>query len=105
MMLKGYVLEASPLPKLPVIGLEHVLGPKAPLHLILDHQSREDEDINGNDTNVQYEVGFLRYPFVLLLDGIVSPPGLQISVHELWRFSTSGSGSISDKFFSLIQGI
>lgn len=81
------------MPKLPVIGLGPILGPKAPLHLILDHQSREDEDINGNDTNVQYEEGFSRYPFVLLLDGIVSPPALQISVHELWRFSRPGSSS------------
>ena len=40
--------------------------------MILDHQSREDEDINGKDTLIKYETGFPRYPFVLLLDGVVS---------------------------------
>lgn len=94
-------MEASPLPKLPVIGLRPVSGHKAPLHVILDHQSREDEDINGNDTNVKYEVGFPRYPFVLLLDGIVSSHDFWVSIYKLGRISLPGSGS--DKFFSLIQ--
>ncbi|MCJ1273943.1 hypothetical protein MMC21_001736 [Puttea exsequens] len=72
----GYILEASPLPKLPVTGLMPVKAWQAPLHTSLDYQSREDEEINGNHNNVQYEVGFPRYPIVVLLDGILDPGNL-----------------------------
>lgn len=72
----GYILEASPLPKLPITGLQRVSKLKGPLHVVIDHQSREDEDINGSDTNVTYDVSFPRYPIVLLLDGILDPGNL-----------------------------
>ncbi len=71
---KGYILETSPLPKLPVTGLQPVERRKGPFHVILDHQTKEDEEINGKVTDIQYEVGYPRYPFVILLDGIVSYP-------------------------------
>lgn len=72
----GYVLEASPLPKLPVAGFQAVEKRNGAFHVILDHQSREDEAVNGTSTNIKYEVGFPRYPFVLLLDGILDPGNL-----------------------------
>ena len=72
----GYILEASPLPKLPVAGFLAVEKRNGAFHVILDHQSREEEAVNGTDTNVEYEVGFPRYPFVLLLDGILDPGNL-----------------------------
>ena len=72
----GYVLEASPLPKLPVAGFQAVKKPNGAFHVILDHQSREDEAVNGADTKIEYEVSFPRYPFVLLLDGILDPGNL-----------------------------
>lgn len=72
----GYILEASPLPKLPVAGFRAVEKRNGPFHVILDHQSREDEAINGTSTNIKYDVGFPRYPFVLLLDGILDPGNL-----------------------------
>ena len=72
----GYVLEASPLPKLPVAGFQAVKKRNGAFHVILDHQSREDEAVNGADTNIEYEVSFPRYPFVLLLDGILDPGNL-----------------------------
>lgn len=72
----GYILEASPLPKLPITGLQRVSKPQGPLHVVIDHQSREDEEINGRDTNVNYDVEFPRYPLVLLLDGILDPGNL-----------------------------
>lgn len=72
----GYILEASPLPKLPITGLQRVSKPQGPLHVVIDHQSREDEEINGSDTKVKYDVGFPRYPVVLLLDGILDPGNL-----------------------------
>ena len=71
---KGAILEASPLAKMPITGLETVTGRQGALHVIPDHQTREDEAINGNVTNIKYTAGFPRYPFVLMLDGIVSNP-------------------------------
>lgn len=72
----GYILEASPLPKLPITGLQRVSKPQGPLHVVIDYQSREDEEINGRDTNVKYDVGYPRYPIILLLDGILDPGNL-----------------------------
>lgn len=72
----GYILEASPLPKLPVAGFRAVGKRNGAFHVILDHQSREDEAVNGTSTIIAYEVGFPRYPFVLLLDGILDPGNL-----------------------------
>ena len=69
---QGYILEASPLPKLPVIGLQPVLELKAAFHVSLDHQSREEEIVNGKNSNIEQQSTFPRYPLVLLVDGIVS---------------------------------
>ncbi|CAL8577658.1 hypothetical protein XPA_003482 [Xanthoria parietina] len=70
----GYILEASPLPKLPVTGLKHVPSPprtpRPTFDVILDHQSREEEAVNGTGTAVPYGTGHQRFPFLLLLDGI-----------------------------------
>ena len=71
-MKKGSVLEASPLAKMPITGLAPVEKVQGALYVIPDHQSREDEDINGKVNNVKYTVGFPRYPFLLMLDGVVS---------------------------------
>ena len=72
----GYILEASPLPKLPVVAFEPVPTQQAPFHITLGHQSREEEAINGSQPRIEYEVGFPRFPFVLLLDGILDPGNL-----------------------------
>ena len=72
----GYILEASPLPKLPITGFQSVEKRSAAFHVILDHQSREDAAVNGTSTKIEYEVSFPRYPFVLLLDGILDPGNL-----------------------------
>ena len=72
----GYILEASPLPKLPVVAFEPIPKPQAPFYISLDHQSREEEAINGSQPRIQYKTGFSRYPFVLLLDGILDPGNL-----------------------------
>ncbi|KAL8899824.1 MAG: hypothetical protein Q9192_001384 [Flavoplaca navasiana] len=72
----GYVLEASPLPKLPLAGLKQVPWPamatRPTFDVTLDHQSREEAAVNGTETAVPYGTGCQRYPFLLLLDGIVS---------------------------------
>ncbi|KAL8784431.1 MAG: hypothetical protein Q9213_003954 [Squamulea squamosa] len=73
----GYILEASPLPKLPVTGLMSVPNPQSTtrptFNVILDHQSQEEAAVNGTDTVVPYGTGNRRYPFLLLLDGIRDP--------------------------------
>ena len=72
----GYILEASPLPKLPVVGFKPVQKPSAPFHVLLDHQSREEAAINGTSPSINYSHSFPRFPFVLLLDGILDPGNL-----------------------------
>ena len=72
----GYILEASPLPKLPVTGFQAVEKRNGEFHVILGHQSREDEAVNGTGSIMKYDVMFPRYPFVLLLDGILDPGNL-----------------------------
>ena len=60
------------MPKLPITGLLPVEGKQKPLNASLDHQSREDEAVNGADPSIKYNPTFPRYPFLLMLDGIVS---------------------------------
>lgn len=69
---QGFVLEASPLPRLPIRGFDRVTWPGEHFLAFLDHQSREDEEINGTDPRIKCESVFPRFPFVLLLDGVVS---------------------------------
>ena len=72
-MMKGYILEASPLPKLPITGLDPVSDcTRESFGVCLDHQSTEEEAVNGSDNQVKYKPVTPRYPFVLLIDGIVS---------------------------------
>lgn len=68
---QGYVLEASPLPKLPITHFEAVDSPAGEFHVTLAHQSREDEAVNGTDPRVPSLGATRRYPFVLMLDRIV----------------------------------
>lgn len=72
----GFILEASPLPRLPVAGFQAVEKRNGAFHVILTHQSREEAAVNGTNTNIEYKVSFPRYPFVLLLDGILDPGNL-----------------------------
>ncbi|MCJ1335255.1 hypothetical protein MMC09_000523 [Bachmanniomyces sp. S44760] len=69
----GYILEASPLARLPIKAFERVVGPGDPLTVQLDSQSREEEAVNGKNTNVTYSSTLQRYPFILMLDGILDP--------------------------------
>lgn len=69
---QGYMLEASPLPKLPVVGFDPVPRPEGHFRLTLDHQTDEDEIVNGKNEVIKYRAGYSRYPFVVMLDSIVS---------------------------------
>lgn len=75
-LFKGYVLEASPLPRLPVASLEPVTKPQDIFHADLNHQSREEEAINGTQGVIRSTSNTARYPLVLFLDGIVSDHGV-----------------------------
>ncbi|KAH6674366.1 RNA methyltransferas-like protein [Halenospora varia] len=75
----GYVLEASPLPKLPVTSLESLKseGNETGFDVALDYQTREEAEINGesNFVSIPYDRSG-RKPMVLLLDGIQDPGNL-----------------------------
>ena len=55
-----------------MVGFRSIENRQGEFHVLLNHQTREDETINGTNTQIKYEAGFPRYPLVLLLDGIVS---------------------------------
>lgn len=72
----GYILEASPLPKLPVLslGAMTVKDGLDGFQVALDYQSREDAAVNGTGTFVRnHMVRSRRHPLVLYLDSITDP--------------------------------
>lgn len=73
----GHVLEASPLPQLPVTALGEVSDEKSwpGFRVALGHQSAEDTKINGTVEFIPTEPSSHK-PFVLLLDEIVDPQNL-----------------------------
>ncbi|KAI0999686.1 hypothetical protein K3495_g8513 [Podosphaera aphanis] len=79
----GYILEASPLPRLPVTRLWDVTSRKDPegndqsgIEVEVDEQSREEEAINGTSNFVRTLKPLKKNPLVLLLDTIVDPGNL-----------------------------
>jgi 21S rRNA (GM2251-2'-O)-methyltransferase len=74
----GYILEASPLPKMPVLSLGQVSN--RGFDIVLGHQSREDALVNGTETFVpiprQTQHKHMRQPLVLYLDSITDPGNL-----------------------------
>ncbi|KAI6089952.1 Alpha/beta knot methyltransferase [Hypoxylon rubiginosum] len=74
----GCVLEASPLPQLPLKALGAVSeDPAKPgFSLELAHQSREEAQVNGAPDFIKTQLPAGRRPFVLLLDKILDPGNL-----------------------------
>ncbi|KAE8440418.1 hypothetical protein EG329_008013 [Mollisiaceae sp. DMI_Dod_QoI] len=74
----GYILEASPLPRLPVKSLGQLTTGEGRMRyeVILGYQSREEAAINGTDNFVEEPAKNSRCPLVLLLDGIVDTGNL-----------------------------
>jgi 21S rRNA (GM2251-2'-O)-methyltransferase len=82
----GYILEASPLPKLPLISLGplNTDGPfitecPSGFTVNLDHQSREEAAVNGTSTFIpllRSPKGQPLNPFILFLDSILDPGNL-----------------------------
>lgn len=72
--IQGLILEASPLARMPITSLLPVEGMGKALRVVIDHQSREDEAVNGTDPVIKYNAKSSRYPLIIMLDGIVSIP-------------------------------
>ncbi|KAM0437353.1 hypothetical protein ACHAQK_007288 [Fusarium lateritium] len=74
----GFVLEASPLPQLPIKSLgklEESTG-RLGFHVDLDFQTKEETAVNGTDTFVPRSNDVMPKPFVLLLNEILDPGNL-----------------------------
>ena len=76
----GYILEASPLPKLPLTSLGSLTTDGTPGFMVtLDHQSREEAAINGTSPFIPLPRSPNRQdrkPLILLLDSILDPGNL-----------------------------
>lgn len=74
----GFVLETSPLPQLPVTALGAVEESPARLgfHIDVGFQTKEEMDINGNNSFVKRASNVTPRPFVLLLHEILDPGNL-----------------------------
>ncbi|KAI1416093.1 hypothetical protein F5Y13DRAFT_154556 [Hypoxylon sp. FL1857] len=73
----GCILEASPLPQLPVKSLSILTEePTSGFVVTLAHQSSEEAHVNGISNFIEYDLPPNRKPFVLLLDGIQDPGNL-----------------------------
>lgn len=75
----GYVLEASPLPRLPVMSLGELAEQdgESGFKVDVEHQSREDAAVNGTSDFIKLPRNSSgRKPFVLLLDSIEDPGNL-----------------------------
>lgn len=75
----GYILEASPLPRLPVTHLGEFKSDDLQdgFEVSIDHQSREEAAVNGTSNFIRTRKNRSgRKPLVLLLDSIVDPGNL-----------------------------
>ncbi|TVY49579.1 rRNA methyltransferase 1, mitochondrial [Lachnellula occidentalis] len=75
----GYILEASPLPRLPVTSLGEITtkDEQTGFEVAVDYQSREDAAVNGTSNFVRIPKDrHGRKPLVLFLDSIVDPGNL-----------------------------
>ncbi|KAI3398196.1 hypothetical protein diail_9673 [Diaporthe ilicicola] len=73
----GHVLEASPLPQLPITALEELSedADHSGFKVTVGHQSREEAQINGHEGFVSAEPG-PRLPLVMVVDQVVDPGNL-----------------------------
>ncbi|KAG9502969.1 hypothetical protein J7337_005804 [Fusarium musae] len=74
----GFVLEASPLPQIPIKSLGKLEESPGRLgfHVDIDHQTKEEAAINGTDTFIRRSNDVMPKPFVLLLNEILDPGNL-----------------------------
>ena len=81
----GYILEASSLPQLPVRSLDIVDEESSSFGLELDHQTREEEKINGNSAAIECQTK-ARQPILLMVDGVQDPGNLGAVLRTAYFF-------------------
>lgn len=106
----GYVLEASPIPQLPITSLEMVDDPQSrTFRVALDAQSKEEIAVNGSDSYISRasipsdsyldpKLSLLsssngpspQYPLLLLLDGIVDPNNVGSIIRSAYYLGVDG---------------
>lgn len=72
----GVILETSKLPAPPTLGLSKPDLRTSIIPLTLDRQSAEDIAVNGAPSALSTSTKGWRYPFVIMLDGILDPANL-----------------------------
>ncbi|KIY03270.1 uncharacterized protein Z520_01737 [Fonsecaea multimorphosa CBS 102226] len=86
----GWILEASPIPKLPVTSLLPVANSPDPVAVTVGWASEEDREINtvfgasGSTATIPSVRNPLRYPFMLLLDCITDTGNFGAIVRSAW---------------------
>lgn len=92
----GFVLEASPLPTLPITNLEPVTDPTANVfHVRIGSQSAEEAKVNGVNSEVQRaerydEASKSRFPLILMIDGIVDPGNAGAIIRSAYYLGVDG---------------
>ncbi|KAF4125737.1 21S rRNA (GM2251-2'-O)-methyltransferase [Geosmithia morbida] len=105
----GFVLEASPLPQLPVTSLgavEEAPGRPLGFHVELGHQSREEADVNGTEAFIPRRPSTSRSgrPLVLLLNEIVDPGNLGAMLRTASYFGVDAVG-VTDRNSSTLTPV
>jgi 21S rRNA (GM2251-2'-O)-methyltransferase len=100
----GYILEASPIPSMPVqsLGRQIVREGQSGYLVTVGHQSREEAIINGASDFQPTNSSSGRMPFVLLLDGIVDPGNMGKSRANLYPLPFHPNRALSSK---LLRGL
>ena len=80
----GLILEASPLPKVPILGLESTEQADPTFSVTLGYQSQEEVKVNGTSSTVENLGAGQRYPLVVMLDGVLDPGNLGAVVRSAY---------------------
>lgn len=85
-MSQGFILEASPLPRPPILELDSPSKAANEFSVVLDRQSREDAIVNGKQTTYTYKSAGWRYPMVLYVDGVLDEGNLGSMTRSAYYF-------------------
>ncbi|KAF9882029.1 RNA family [Colletotrichum karsti] len=96
----GLVLEASPLPQLPLVSLGGFSNEVGGYTVSVARQSKEDVAINGTEGFIPWKAGELR-PLVLLLNEILDPGNLG-AILRTARFLGASAVAITERTSSTI---
>ena len=86
----GWILEASPVPKLPVMVMSPVISPSDPINVSVGWESEEQKavnsifDVTGNKATIPSVRPTHRFPFMLLLDCITDTGNFGAIARSAW---------------------